>query len=369
MFIADEPNTNRNEIGKIESLLDRKLPTEYIDFLLAYNGASCFPNRPSISTINMETKNDYLFPIERFLSVGDILNYKTNNCWFDFTDHIPNEDLDNFSLNRNNLMIFAVGYRGNYLLNLDEHDYSRVYFSCYSGCDGLSKLETNSFNEFLESLSIEDGLNEDDIKKIKNYRLSTSGNKCFSPHFFYHGDDYSKIYLDRFIECYNHIHEKSLNHKPHTTTLLETWMNYPLVIKYLLSRGHKPHGLKYAKHYEIIKLLTNDNLEELYVLDIQGEHTYDAPISRFSKSTKHYEVFHEFLINNENINWNFKDLKGMTVFENLIEMTKRYYEEKEKIREQYKRNGQLNELKPYFRSKIIDNFINNDKKFWHKIFK
>ena len=177
MFIAEESKTNRNEIAKVETLLNKKLPLEYIDFLMVYNGASCYPNIPSMQTVNMETKRDTLFPIDRFLSIGDIINYKTNNCWFDFTDHIPDEDLENFELDINNLLVFALGERGNYLINLSEDDYSRIYFSCYSGCDGLSKLETNSFNKFLESLSDDENLSEVDIKEMKEYRLTIRGHK------------------------------------------------------------------------------------------------------------------------------------------------------------------------------------------------
>jgi len=358
MFIAEESNTNRIEVGKIESLFNKNLPSEYVHFLLTYNGASCFPNRPSIKTINMETKMDTLFPIDRFLSTGDIINYKTNNCWFDFTDHIPDEDLENFNLDRSSLLIFALGERGNYLINLAEDDYSRIYFSCYSGCDGLSKIETNSFNDFLESLSIEEDLSNEDIKELKDYRLTIMGHKCFSPHYFYHGNNFSKIYFQRFTECYEFIHEDSLKLKSKTRTLLETWMSHPEVVKYLFNRGHEPIGLKYAEHYETIKLLTTENLKELYELDVYENNTYDAPICRYSKSTKHYKVFHEFLANKNEIDWDFEDLSGNSILVNLTEMVTKYYREKEKLREQYKRSGQLDELEPYFKSKLIDDFIN-----------
>jgi hypothetical protein len=356
MFIAEESKTNRKEIRKIESLLGKDLPSEYINFLLTYNGASCYPNRPSVKTTNLETKSDTLFPIDRFLSVGDIINYKSNNCWFDFIDHIPDDVLVNLNLDKSNLLIFALGERGNYLLNLADDDYSRIYFSCYSGCDGLSKLMTNSFNEFINSLSIESDLPKEEIKNLEDYRLTIRGHKCFHPYYFYHGDNHNEIYANRFYECYNFKHSQIINYNTDGRTFLELYIDHLEIVKYLISRGHKPAGLKYAKKYNVIEFLISQDLN-LYKLDEHKGFSYDAPIIRYSKSTNYYHVFHQFLVNKNDIDWDFEGLDGLTVIENLNEMVKRYFNENEAKRKQYIQSNQEHLFKPYLKSNLITKLL------------
>jgi len=199
------------EIEQLENKLQKRLPNEFKDFLLKFNGGStslCKPKlegKDKLGTYNPK----YFLEIDTMLSVGDILlqlEYPMNY------DHLrpPNDDVDYFGLNHKNLIAFALAsdMGGTYYMNLDDRDFGRIFLAW----DSLIHIETKSFRTFFDSLTNSDGTaNSPFRKKVFDERIYATygkpelGLKRFKEVFSYKNDIDAKWMNMSLIEHYKNI--------------------------------------------------------------------------------------------------------------------------------------------------------------------
>lgn len=158
IFREEFPITEKR-VNKFEQEKNIYFPQDYRKFLLEYNGGVVMPNYPVSKKLTTE-----IDPIERFYSLQDI----ELGCIDNQRERIEDvkEDIDEgklylekgnldwgYDIEIDKLIFIGVCDRGTLHLYCGENGYGEIWYSNYSGGEGLKNTGLKSFSELLDSLS------------------------------------------------------------------------------------------------------------------------------------------------------------------------------------------------------------------------
>lgn len=339
IILRDELPTTEERITSFEETHRIKFPDDYRKFLLNYNGGVVVPNYPKSK--NLKTG---IFPIERFYSIqdiefGEIYNQK------EIRDYVK-EDVENygFQIEFGKLIFIGVCERGNIHLYCGENGYGEIYYSNYSGGEGLEKTGLSSFTELLNSLSSfdEDWKFDRDNPLYKNWQ----SDKIFTfDYYFYWSDDVKEQSLERFKEVLLSYGAPNKVHKFKKTDVVNYYLNYPVILKYLIETGATyPEKLNRVNNLESLKFLvskganvqgllnTTINIETIKFLveecnqDLNNPFEGNYPLLNltnvegvFSAHSRvvQYELIEDVLDLGYEVDLSIKDEKGRTIKERI----------------------------------------------------
>ena len=342
-IIKEEFSCTIDEIAHLETQIGFKFPNDYKQFLLEFNGGSVLPTQPDHSKSKV-----YIFPIERFFSVGDLSLPNISNLIEikqlikeDYNDSLQKIDVDK-------LLFIAICERGHIAINCDYKNYGQICYINFSGGEGLEISDFKSFTELLNSLVHFDPEEPFDIYAVEEYQPLKIFE--FSMYYFWN-DGFQKQTLQRFVEVLNFYGDPNTVNPIKNYSVVEHYINNPIVLEYLLENGGKvPEKLKRVNNIESIKilkdrganldglLLTSRNFKVIKFLieevkqDInqqyEGEYpmiaqTWLSPSSANSK-IKQFELIKDIASLPIEINLTLKDDEGRTVKER-IEILKNEY--------------------------------------------
>lgn len=365
-FKKEEFDTNRKEIAKAEALWDKNFPKEYVDFLLKYNGAIVYPTWPNLGP---ENKTE-IWGIERFFSVGDLIIQKQYPMTYTL-HNIDEENFEEYNLDPNELLVFAQGDRGIYFLNLSKDEFSQIYIANFSGGDGISKTNCNSFATFLESLGQPEWSDEEFNPNFEFSNDYNSGMKVLRTHLYYTPEK-PELGLKRFKEVFKYVGEIMPNENGYPT-IAQKYVDDRPKLEYLLKEGCSKEGLlRYSRNPETIKFL----IDELK-LDINKEYkgryplqTYLTPGSTYDIKVK-YELMDKMLEMRIDMDWsiNGKQVNGeddLPMIEKLRKLHRDYLKFEEKDKQWWIKNGKPSGHNPFLKSKRIEEKlgINQENENW-----
>ena len=199
VFYKEEFDTTIEKIEEAEAIWGAKFPEDYKKFLLKYNGCRVFPDYPKVKLDREHTT----WPIERFLSVEDLVLQKKCYMYYTWTQDLDPLDWDEYNLDPNRLITIAIAERGIFYINLKQDNYGQIYYSCPQDV-GLVKVHVNNFNEFLNSI---DFLIEEDRDEPFDYHEYFE--RYFKIHSStpYHSRDNTDLTFDRFKETLSYLIE------------------------------------------------------------------------------------------------------------------------------------------------------------------
>lgn len=318
-IIRDENLISNNDILEYESRIDINLPKEYREFLLKNNGCSIYPSIPSIDA----DTNWEIWEVERILSLGDLNLQLDYTMHYDDKETIKEYDKDKYDIEINNLLTIASGTRGNYYIYLGKEDFGRMYFSCYSDWDGLVKLNTNSFNDFLGSMkSIENSKFEPEHRtnKIQDNR-------------YYYTPDKPKLGIKRFDEVLSYIGDINSQIGSNNYTVIQHYAYFnkynkmgKYIFYHLLNKGADLEGvLLKCRDFETIKYLINEHNVDFN----KGKNGWYpihmlTGISSWATIKENYELLDKLLNSQLEIDYTIKDPNGETPKERLSKMIVEY---------------------------------------------
>ncbi len=252
IFNQDELPTNSEEIEDAEKIWGVEFPKEYKDFLLQHNGGQVYPNTPSIET----TTNCELWCIERFCSVKDLILQKKYPMGYTYVEQHYEENLEPFNISRDDLLTIAVAERGCYYINLSKDQYGQIYHANYQGGDGIAKLKTNSFKEFINSMK---PFIDEEFEGFEKTR------KVYDSRYFYTPEK-PKLGIERFKEVLSFLGSANSKSRESDWTVIQHYAyvnSYDKMgnhlLNYLLENGGKIDGLLLrTKNYDTIKKLIKD---------------------------------------------------------------------------------------------------------------
>lgn len=352
-IIKEEFNTNKTEIEKFESLYSLKLPEDYKDFLLKYNGFYIYPNYPTVQ--NEKNYELSLMGVRRFLSVGDLFLQKLYPLYYTYYDD-QSEGGELNRLKKENNLIFALTDRGDmYFFNLSEDDYGQIYWA--DTCGTMVKINTKSFTTFINSFDL-----YPEERETKDYnfdfKLSYSHQKIFEKDLFYTPNK-PDLGLQRFKEVFEVCGDIQPTENGHRN-LPQTYVNDKLKLEYLLSMGCKKDGLlNYATDSQIVKFLVNDiglNINEPYNgrYPLQNFLTYGNGYESIIK----YKLIDELLEMGIELDWSIQGKKwngepDLPFIDKLKKLQDEYYKN-----EQWEKGWKKNDFVPFYRSINIEHKLN-----------
>jgi len=170
-----------------------------------------------------------------------------------------------FDIDVEKLIFIGICERGTIHIYCGESGYGEIWFSNYSGGEGLENTGLKSFSELLNSLSTLD----EEWKFDKNNLTYENwiSDKIFTfNYYFYWEDDIQEKSLQRFKEVLVSYGDPNKVHKIRETDVVNYYLNYPIVLKYLIGSGAKiPKQLKRVHNLESLKYLVSQgaNIEGL----------------------------------------------------------------------------------------------------------
>ena len=252
IILRDEFPVSEERVKQFEENKGLKLPKDYRDFILEYNGGVVEPNYPKSEQLITE-----IFPIERFYSIQDIefgVIYNQREI-SDFVEEDVNEY--GFDIEFDKLLFIGICDRGNIHLYCGENGYGEIYYSNYSGGLGLEKTGLASFSELLNSLtSLEEEWSFDKNKpSYKNWK----SDKIFTFEYaFYWEEDIKEQSLKRFDEVLSYYGNPNQVHKYKEKDVVGYYLNYPHILKYLINSGADyPEQLGKVNSLESLKFLVS----------------------------------------------------------------------------------------------------------------
>lgn len=344
------------------------LPKDYRDFILDYNGGVVVPNYPRSEQLKTE-----IFPIERFYSLQDIelgviANQRERQEYVRSNITSGKQYLEKgnkelgFDIEFDKLLFIGICERGTLHLYCGENGYGEIWYSNYSGGEGLEHTGLKSFTELLNSLS---PLEEEAIFEKSNSAYDNwESDKIFTfEYYFYWEDDIREQSLQRFKEVLSYYGDPNKLHKFRASDVVRCYLNYPFVLKYLVDSGAKfPDNLNWINNLESLKYLVSKganvkglltktrNMETIKFLmeechqDINQPFEGSYPMLNLTQPegvysahsrVVQYELVEDVLSLGYEIDLNIKDEKGRTIQER-IELLKNHYKE---YREKYPHLG------------------------------
>lgn len=342
-IIKEEFGCTIDEIAKLEIQFGYKFPVDYKQFLMEFNGGSVLPTQP-----NHIKSKIYIFPIERFFSVGDLALPNISNLieikqliQEDFNDSLHEIKIEG-------LLFIAICERGHIAINCSQEDYGRICYINFSGGEGLEISEFKSFTELLNSLEQFDPEEAIDIHEIKEYQPLKIFE--FSTYYFWN-DGYEEQTLQRFADVLKYYGDPNTVNPHKNYSVIEHFLNNPIVLEYLIDNGgrlpEKLKGINNIKSIRILKnkganlsglLLTSRNFDVIKFLIEEGDQDFNQkyegeyPIlaqtwlnpSSANGKIKQYELIQDILSLPIEINLKVKDEEGTTAKER-IELLKNEY--------------------------------------------
>lgn len=348
----EEFDTNVSEIEKAEKIWQAVFPSEYKAFLLRNNGGIPYPNCPAVSAEN----DSQLWPIERFLSIGDITLQKLHPMLYALDD-VDEEDFEIRQISRDQILVFAIGERGVYFINLHSDDYSQIYFANYSGGDGIVKVNTKSFLNFIESLELPEWTGE---QYDPNYEIRLPGywgNKILQTGLFY-TPHVPALGLTRFMEVF----EVSGDIQPPEDgypTISQKYVHDRLKLEYLFEKGCSTEGLLlYARDAKTIKFLLDHK-----GLDINKPNKGRYPLQNYLTPGHDikglYELMDQLLEMNIKMDWSIQGIKvdgkpDLPMIKKLQALHELYLKSEIDDKNWWIKNGKPGGHTPFKRSRLIE---------------
>lgn len=262
IFREEFPITEER-VNKFEQEKNINFPSDYRKFLLEYNGGVVMPNYPVSKKLKIE-----IDPIERFYSLQDI----ELGCIDNQRERIAyvKEDIDEgrwyleegnvdwgFDIELDKLIFIGVCDRGTLHLYCGKNGYGEIWYSNYSGGEGLINTGLKSFSELLNSLS--DAY--EDLKFDKNNPIYTKwlSDKIFKfAYSFFWEDDIKELSLERFKEVLSFYGDPNKIHSSKNSDVVSFYINYPIILKYLVNSGAKyPNKFTRINNVESLKFLVS----------------------------------------------------------------------------------------------------------------
>lgn len=299
----DEAPFAIEELIAFEEKIGVELPRYYREFLVSYNGG-----------VSVHNTSEYLrFAIERFFSLEDLKIQNEYTVDFNDMESIL-EYSDEFEIDLKKLITIGICEQGTVLTSLNENEFGQIYFSHFSGGEGLEKTELKNFSELLNSL--DGGYTEEHLNE---YLI---GKKIFGRTFFYIRDN-PELGLKRFKNFYFYTKSKFKGQDILSMgrTLPQQYLNERVIFDFLISQGEPLSGLfSYAWNIEILKYL----LEDLKLDINQPIENGEYPLVRFSSfytsrwNLENYKKIMDFLLKGDyELNLSVKDKEGRTVSERI----------------------------------------------------
>ncbi|MEZ5056334.1 MAG: SMI1/KNR4 family protein [Saprospiraceae bacterium] len=244
IILKDEFPITEERVKKFENEKGIKLPQDYRNFILEFNGGVVVPNYPISEKLKTE-----IFPIERFYSLQDIelgviANQRERMEYVIDDINSGKEYFEKgnrqwgFDIEFEKLIFIGVCERGTLHLYCGENGYGEIWYSNYSGGEGLENTGLKSFTELLNSLS---SLDEEWIFDKSNPAYENwESDKVFTfNYYFYWEDDIQEKSLQRFKEVLASYGDPNKVHKIKETDVVNYYLNYPIVLKSLIDSGAK----------------------------------------------------------------------------------------------------------------------------------
>ncbi|AEE18111.1 SMI1/KNR4 family protein [Dokdonia sp. 4H-3-7-5] len=355
----DELDISNAEIEKAEKIWNTKFPLEYKEFLLENNGGISYPNWPTIPSEN----NSELWGIERFLSIGDVILQKQYPMTYTLND-IDQEDFEPHNLNKDLLLVFALGERGIYFFHLSENDFGQIYFANYSGGDGIVKVKTKSFKEFLNSLDLWEWSDEEYNPNFKFEKPYCTENKIIQTHLF-HTPNNPELGFNRFKE----VVEVLCNVQPEeikNANIPHKYINDISKIEHLIKKGCNTDVLlSSARKSKIIKYLI-----EQKGLDINKTYKGRYPLQNYltvgspNDAKVKYQLLSELLELKIEMDWSVTGNKydgtpDFPMIEKLKILNEKYLQYEIDEKNWWIKNGKPTGHIPYPKSSFIEKKLGN----------
>jgi len=365
----EEPDTTIAAIKQAENIWGTPFPEEYKAFLLKNNGVITYPNFP---TIEIEPYTN-ISPIERFLSLGDIIIQKQYPMSFTLYD-INKEDLKEYNLKADKMLTFAMGERGFYVLNLASNDLGQIYFCNFSGGDGIVKIYTNSFSAFIDSLGEPEGYDYDPDFKLE--QLHYPSHKVFQYYLFTTPKNPS-LGFNRFKEIFEILGDIQPSENGYKN-IIQAYVHDRMKLDFLLEKGCNTEGLlRYTKDANTIKYLI-----EKEGLDINKTYRGRYPLQSYLTATSthdakiKYELIHQLLELGVDIDWSIQGTTpqgepDISMIKKLELLVKEYFKYEMSDRKWWIKNGRPSGHVPFLRSTLIEQKLglDNSKNWFSKTFR
>lgn len=356
----EEFDINLEEISKAEKLYGKQLPLEYKEFLLRNNGGISYPSHPSI-----KTHKDYeLWNIEMFNSIGDIIVNKHQSLNSEYPIH-EDYELAKYNLRNEDLLLFALGERGWYFMDLSTENSGQLYFCNYSDGDGIVRIETKSFNEFLNSLTLPVWSEDEFDPNFEFHNIQYSSNKIFRSH-LYATPFNPEIGLEHFKNVFKYFGDKQPEKLQQN--VIQYYVNDRLKLKYLLDQKCSTEGLlNFAYYADTVKYLV-----EVVKLDINKIYNGRYPLQNYLSFRFTGEIKNKYLLVDEllelgiDFNWSLtgKIIDGKSdksMIEKLRELHLEYLKDEIKDKKYWIENENPERHIPFKRSKLIEEKLNNHR--------
>jgi len=309
----DENPISEERLKKYMIDFERKLPNDYQSFLLRYNGGAIY-----------EPSNAYIwrFPINRFLSLGDLELQEKTNCAFNDWDWMNDDEYLPDNHQSKELLPIAICDQGTIMLSLKKEKYGNIYHSHYTGGEGVEKGKFNSFQALLDNYKIPD--NEEPTEENEFYYANR---KLFNSGIFITREN-PELGLERFKEVYEFYGDPNFKEpEPFNTTLLQHYLHWKPIFEFLVHQGADTIGLyNRTRSFEMIEYLSSE-----LKLDINKPHEGYYPIISWSglghtdSDVKHNkELMDKLFASNLGIDWTVNDKNGNTARERYKKLEERY---------------------------------------------
>lgn len=362
---TEEFETNRETIAKAESLWNKNFPKDYVEFLLNNNGGIVYPNHPNLGP---ENKTE-IWAIERFLSIGDIIIQKEHQMTYGLND-VYEEDLDEFNLSINDIVVFAKGDRGVYFFNLDEDEFGHIYIANFSGGDGITKTCATTFRQFINSLGMAEW---DDQEFNPNFTFSNkfhSGIKAMQSYMF-NTPENPNLGFQRFKEVFDY-YDKNTSTEDGYKGIAYKYVDDRLKLNYLLEKGCDTNNLlRGAKKAETIEYLVKELKLDINRMDNDRYPLQNYLIDRPDCYAKqNYELIDELLKRDIPLDWsiNAKTYDGKDeppMVEKLLTLHKKYKEMIVKEEEFQTKYQPPSGISSFIKSKLIEKKLGiSDNRNW-----
>jgi len=345
-IIREENLATESQLSEYEAKIGDKLPEEYRNFLLKYNGGIIFPTNP---TVEADTDWD-LWGLKRFLSIGDLKLQLDYQMHYNYKSVIAELDINKYEIDLSKLVTIAVAFRGLYHIYIGKEDFGRLYFSCYQDWDGLVRIKTKSFDEFLSSIkNIDESVLEIDLvtTKIQDRR-------------FYYTPSNPELGLKRFDEVLAFIEDQEAPRGDYQYSIIEHYAYFTKsdemgkkIFHHLLAKNlNLDRILLRCRDFDTIRYLINE-----YDLDFNKGFNGWYPIHRLTETAgwanvkENYELLDQLLNSKINVDLSILDPNGRTVKERLSNMIVVY----EQYRE-YDKSNRPNEHS-FLTSKAINEIL------------
>jgi len=309
----DESKVSNNGIESYCKTFKRNLPSSYKEFLLKYNGGAIY-----------QPLNVYLncFPIQRFFSLGDLILQEQIDVGYNDWEFMTQDEYLNLGYDFKELLPIAQCEQGTIMISLNSKEYGKVYFSHYTGGEGVYESKFNSFNEFINNYRIP----HDEVPKSEEEYYYV-GRKLFEEQFFWTRDNL-KLGYERFKEVYSFYSNPNLKEpEPLNTTIIQQYLHHDLIFEFLLQQGAKTDGLfNRTKDFQMIQYLYNE-----LRLDINKPNEWCHPIITWSgghhsswdvKFNK--ELMDKLLSSKLPIDYSVKDKEGRSAMERYEILNSQY---------------------------------------------